>query len=47
MFNIEEFGGLVGTWRFTDTGDPDTATLLLNQIQDGTIQFVKTLTPPA
>jgi branched-chain amino acid transport system substrate-binding protein len=46
-FNMKEFGGLVGTWSFTDTGDPGTATRLLNQMQDGTIQFVQTMTPPA
>jgi branched-chain amino acid transport system substrate-binding protein len=47
MFNMKEFGGLVGTWSFSDTGDPGTATLLLNQIPDGIIRFVQTKTPPA
>ena len=47
MFSMKDFRGLIGTWSFTETGDPDTATMSLNQVQDGAIQFVQTITPPA
>jgi len=46
MFSMKDFRGLVGTWSFTETGDPDTATLSLNQVRDGAIEFVQTITPP-
>ncbi|HWV24788.1 MAG TPA: branched-chain amino acid ABC transporter substrate-binding protein [Thermomicrobiales bacterium] len=46
MFQTHDFRGLVGTWSFTETGDPDTATMSLNQVRDGQIDFVTTIAPP-
>ena len=33
--------------RLTETGDPDTATLSVNVVQDGVITFDTTIEPPA
>lgn len=46
MFNTKDFRGLVGTWSFTETGDPNTATMSLNQVRDGEINFIETIAPP-
>lgn len=46
MFHTKDFRGLVGTWSFTDTGDPDTATMSLNQVKNGQIEFITTIAPP-
>lgn len=46
MFTMKDFRGLIGTWSFTGTGDPDTATLSLNVVTDGVITFQETIAPP-
>lgn len=46
MFNTTNFRGLTNTWSFTETGDPDTATLSVNLVTDGVITFEDTITPP-
>lgn len=46
MFNTSDFRGLTNTWSFTETGDPDTATLSVNVVRDGAITFETTITPP-
>lgn len=46
MFNTTDFRGLTNTWSFTETGDPDTATLSVNIVKDGEITFGETISPP-
>ena len=46
MFGMENFRGLIGTWSFTETGDPDSVTLSLNVVNDGVIDFLETISPP-
>lgn len=46
MFNTTDFRGLTNTWSFTETGDPDTATLSVNVVRGGAITFEATITPP-
>ncbi len=46
MFNTTDFRGLTNTWSFTETGDPDTATLSVNVVKDGEITFGETIAPP-
>lgn len=46
MFNTTDFRGLTNTWSFTETGDPNTATLSVNLVTDGVITFEDTITPP-
>ncbi len=41
MFATEGFNGLLGTWSFTETGDTDSTTVSLNQVQGGQITFLK------
>jgi len=47
MFNTTDFRGLTNTWSFTETGDPDTATLSVNIVKDGVITFDQKITPAA
>ena len=46
MFATENFNGLLGTWSFLETGDTSLTTVSLNQIQDGTINFVEEIAAP-
>ena len=46
MMNTKDFRGLTNTWSFTETGDPDTATLSVNVVEDGEIVFLDTISPP-
>ncbi len=46
MMSTSNFRGLTNTWSFTDTGDPDTATLSVNVVKDGVITFDTTIAPP-
>lgn len=46
MFHTKDFVGLAGTWSFTETGDPDTAQLTVNIVQDGVIRFSDMIEPP-
>lgn len=46
MWNTKDFRGLVGTFSFTETGDPDKATLSVSKVVDGKIVFEDTITPP-
>lgn len=47
IMGTSNFRGLTNTWSFTETGDPDTATLSVNLVQDGVITFDSTIEPPA
>lgn len=47
MFSTANFRGLTNTWSFTETGDPDTATLSVNIVKDGVITFDQKITPAA
>jgi len=47
MFGTKDFQGLAGSWSFTETGDPDTAQLTVNIVQDGVIVFNDMISPPA
>lgn len=46
MMGTANFRGLTNTWSFTETGDPDTATLSVNVVKDGVITFDTTIAPP-
>jgi len=46
MFATKDFQGLAGTYGFTETGDPDTPTIFLSQVQDGQFVEVGYITPP-
>jgi len=46
MLSTSEFRGLTNTWSFTETGDPDTATLSVNVVKDGQITFDTRIAPP-
>lgn len=46
MFNTTDFHGLAGVWSFTETGDPDTAQLTVNIVEDGVIRFNDMISPP-
>lgn len=46
MMGTTDFVGLAGSWSFTETGDPDSATLSINAVEDGTFVFADTITPP-
>ncbi|HWV24789.1 MAG TPA: branched-chain amino acid ABC transporter substrate-binding protein [Thermomicrobiales bacterium] len=45
MFNTKDFRGLTNTWSFTETGDPDTATLSVNIVENAEITFLQKITP--
>jgi len=47
IMTTSNFRGLTNTFSFTETGDPDTATLSVNIVQDGVITFDTTIEPPA
>jgi branched-chain amino acid transport system substrate-binding protein len=47
MFSTKDFRGLTNTWSFTETGDPNTATLSVNIVKDAVITFHEMITPPA
>lgn len=47
MITTKDFRGLTNTWSFTETGDPDTATLSVNIVKDGVITFDQKITPAA
>lgn len=46
-FSIKDFRGLSGSFSFTETGDPDTARMTINIVQDGVITFHEVIEPPA
>jgi branched-chain amino acid transport system substrate-binding protein len=46
MFATTNFQGLLGTWEFLDTGDTSLTTVSLNQIREGTINFVQEIAAP-
>ena len=46
MFATEGFRGLLGEWSFTDTGDTDSATVSLNIVREGEINFQEEIAPP-
>lgn len=46
MFHTTDFQGLAGSWSFTETGDPDTAQLTVNIVEDGVIKFNDMISPP-
>jgi branched-chain amino acid transport system substrate-binding protein len=46
MFSTKDFRGLTNTWSFTETGDPNTATLSVNIVKDAVITFHEMITPP-
>jgi branched-chain amino acid transport system substrate-binding protein len=45
MITTEGFVGLLGEWSFDANGDKDNQIMGLNQVQDGKITFLKTITP--
>lgn len=45
MFNTTDFRGLTNTWSFTETGDPNTATLSVNIVENGEITFLQKIMP--
>lgn len=47
MFATQGFVGLAGTWNMTETGDPDTAQLTVNVVENGEIVFNDMIEPPA
>jgi hypothetical protein len=45
MIATEGFVGLLGEWSFDENGDKDNQIMGLNQIENGAIKFIKTITP--
>jgi branched-chain amino acid transport system substrate-binding protein len=45
MISTEGFVGLLGEWSFDANGDKDNQIMGLNQIENGAIKFLKTITP--
>lgn len=45
MFSTKNFRGLVGEFSFTETGDPDKATLSVSKVTDGKIVFEAPISP--
>ena len=44
MFATKDFAGLLGkTWSFTETGDTDSKSMGLNQVQNGKIVYIKSI----
>lgn len=46
MIHTTDFQGLAGSWSFTETGDPNTAQLTVNVVEDGVIKFSDMISPP-